>query len=275
MTKPDYSIVITGEWPGAGQSTTAMLLAQKLHLDRVYAGLLFRKFAHIWKLKKAHLSWDQFESQFTSGQIKLADYAFTEADFNEKTLHEFQLQLKQVKTPELWDKITDTESLRALHRPGVVVEAKVGVLLNKTGLEKSRRLGHKIYKILLVCAPEISAHRIIKRKIQNGELAPLQQSDPRYLELVRQTAAETISRHLRDWERYEKIYGIYRSDIYKPGITKIQTADKSPQKVVDAIIEVLRLSPQPHHPASPVRHKQSPVPSPGKRPLRPTRPRLK
>jgi len=41
-----FSIVITGEWPGAGQSTTASLLAKKLGFLRVYAGMLFRRFAN-------------------------------------------------------------------------------------------------------------------------------------------------------------------------------------------------------------------------------------
>jgi cytidylate kinase len=239
MTDNNFSVVITGEWPGTGQSTTATLLAEKLNFTRVYAGFLFRKFAHIWNLEKNRLTWEEFEQSFVTNQINLEDYPFTEPDFNENTLHQWQHQLKQVKTPALWDQLIDKQSLLALQKPGVVVEAKVGVLLDRTGLGTLNHLAHPVYKILLTCPPEISAHRIIKRKIQNGELASMDQASPQYHDLVRLTTNETIKRHLRDWERYEKIYGIKRSSIYSKEIIKISTAHKSRQHVVADIIHYL------------------------------------
>jgi cytidylate kinase len=237
MSGPNFSIVITGEWPGAGQSTTAKLLAEKLHFERVYAGFLFRKFAHVWRQEKSRLPWNEFETAFTSNQINLDDYPFDEPQFNENTLHQWQLQLKSVQTPDLWDKIIDRQSLLALEKPGVVVEAKIGVLLDKTGLAQIQSTAHHIYKILLTCPPEISAHRVIQRKVENQELPPMNQTAKAYRDLVRQTTQETISRHLRDWERYEKIYGIKRSDIYQPDIIQINTAKLSKQKVVDHILK--------------------------------------
>jgi cytidylate kinase len=241
MTDARFSIVITGEWPGAGQSTTAVLLAQKLHFTRVYAGFLFRKFAQVWKTEQSRLSWAEFETQFAANNLKLDDYPFTEADFNESTLMNWQLQLKRVSTPDIWDKIIDRQSLMALQKPGVVVEAKVGVLLDQTHLLPKKKLTHKIFKFLLTCPPEISAHRVIKRKTLNGELTPLDQENPGYLDLVRETTTEIINRHLRDWERYEKIYGIFRSDIYrKHDIIKVGTAEKSEQDVVDTILNIIK-----------------------------------
>lgn len=239
MVEVPYSLIITGEWPGAGQSTTASILAKRLGFTRVYAGFLFRKFAHIWNLEKSRLSWPEFETAFSQNRLNLDNYPFQESDFNEVILHKWQHQLKSVDTPELWDKIIDQQSLLALNKPGVIVEAKVGVLLDKTKLVKLGRLHHKIYKFLLTCPPEISAHRVIKRKIENGELPPMDQNTSAYIDLVRQTTQEDISRHLRDWERYEKIYGIYRSSIYKPGIIKVNTADRSEQEVVDTIIDII------------------------------------
>jgi cytidylate kinase len=234
-----FSLVITGEWPGAGQSTTASMLAEKLHFSRVYAGFLFRKFAHVWKLEQKKLTWYKFEQAFAEGKISLDDYSFTEADFNESTLHAWQLQLKSVQTPDVWDKIIDRQSLIALQKPGVVVEAKVGVLLDETNLLPPQKVAHQIYKFLLVCPPEISAHRDIKRKIQNGEISAMDQHSPEYLELVRETTTETINRHLRDWERYETIYGIYRSNIYKPDIIQVHTAEKTKAEVVNTILNII------------------------------------
>jgi len=239
MGKHNYSIVITGEWPGAGQSTTASLLAGKLHFTRVYAGFLFRKFAFVWQQEKPHHTWAEFEHLFATNQKNLDHYHFTEADFNEKTLHAWQHQLKSVNTPDVWDKIIDRQSLLALQKPGVVVEAKVGVLLDKTQLLPPKKVSHPIYKFLLTCPPEISSHRVIKRAIENGELSPVDQNNPEYTELVRQTTTETISRHLRDWERYEKIYHLYRSDIYKKDIIKVSTAERSEVEVVDAIVNII------------------------------------
>ncbi|OGV97299.1 hypothetical protein A2W24_06345 [Microgenomates group bacterium RBG_16_45_19] len=252
MVNQPYSVVITGEWPGAGQSTTAKLLTEKLGFKRVYAGELFRKFAHIWYHESQRLSWVEFEKQMANHQISLADYHFHENKFNEQILHQWQHQLKQVNTPEIWDKIVDNQSILALQQPGVVVEAKVGVLLDQTGLGTLDHLPHAIYKILLVCPPEIAAHRVIKRKIANSELQALNPDSRQYLDLVRQTTTEIINRHLRDWERYEKIYHIKRSDIYKSGILQIYTTTKEPPAVVDAIIQAI----------SAARHKPKPSGSP-------------
>lgn len=237
MEKP-YSVVVTGEWPGAGQSTTAMILAQRLGFERVYAGFLFRKFAFVWSKEKERLGWEKFEYMFEHNEIDLDNYTFKESDFSEKTLHEWQYQLKQVKTPDLWDKIIDRQSLKALMRPGVLVEAKVGVLLDKTGLLKEKPK-HRIFKFLLTCPPEISSHRVMKRKMENKELEVMDKDSTAYTELVRETTTETINRHLRDWERYEKIYGIRRSSIYRPGIIRVFTADKSQEEVVETIIAII------------------------------------
>jgi len=232
----NYSIVITGEWPGAGQTTTAILLSQKLHFTRVYAGFLFRKFAHVWQLEKHRYSWQEFEDQFLQGHIKPDQYQFTENDFNEKTLHQWQHQLKTANTPDMWDKMIETQSLLALRKPQVLVEAKIGVLLDKTNLLPPQKVRHKIIKFLLTCPPEISSHRVIKRKIKNQELPPMDIKSSAYQQLVRDTTQETISRQLRDWERYEKIYGIKRSDIYKPEINQISTEQKSPQQIIKEIL---------------------------------------
>ncbi len=239
MGKKAFSIVITGEWPGAGQSTTAKLVANLLGFERVYAGELFRKFAHVWRHYQSKISFQEFTQKIVNHTIDLENHPFIEDDFNEQTLHTFQHQLKTDGTPDVWDKIIDTQSLQALKRPGVVVEAKVGVLLDKTGLGNFRSVKHKIYKVLLICPPEISAHRVIKRKIENQELPSLDKDSPHYINLVRETTQETINRHLRDWERYEKIYGIFRSDIYRKGVIKINTAQKSPQEVAQAIIDYI------------------------------------
>jgi cytidylate kinase len=240
MSQGKYSIIITGEWPGAGQSTTAKLLAHKLQFDRVYAGFLMRKFAQIWHQESKRLHWQEFESKVINKEIDFSDYHFHESEFQERTLHTFQYQLQKVGTPDLWDKIIDLQSLVALKRPGVVVEAKVGVLLDQTKLIKLGRLSHRIYKILLTCPPEISSHRVIKRKIENKELPAMDQDHPRYLDLIRETTTETINRHLRDWERYEKIYGIYRSSIYKPGIIKVNTAERDASEVVGTIMNIIQ-----------------------------------
>ncbi len=243
MNHPSFSLVLTGEWPGAGQSTTATIFAQKFGFERVYAGFLFRKFAFLWQQYQNQLTWDQFENQVVKGEIKVDDCTFKESDFNEGILHQFQHQLKSVDTPDTWDKIIDRQSLLALQKPGVVVEAKVGVLLDKIGMGDFNQLTHRVYKILLVCPPEISAHRVIKRKIENGELPPLDTESETYLELVRQTTTDTINRHLRDWERYEKIYGIKRSDIYRQDIDQVYTTNKEPQEVVNAIAQLIQTHP--------------------------------
>jgi len=237
MKTRDFSIVITGEWPGVGQSTTAKLLAQKLNFERVYAGFLFRKFGYVWNIEKKNLTWDDFEAKVVNNQLDLSSYKFTEADFNEVLNHQFQRQLETVDTPDLWDKIIDMQSLEALKKTHVVVEGKVGVLLDKTGLIKNFKTEHPIFKFLLTCPPEISSHRIIKRKIENKELPELDSHDDQYLELVRQTTTETIERHLRDWKRYEKIHGIYRSDIYNDSIIEIDTSHIPPETVVKEILK--------------------------------------
>lgn len=239
MKNDNYSIVITGEWPGAGQSTTATLLAEKLGFTRVYAGFLFRKFGYIWNIEKENTTWEEFEQKVAQNQLDLDAYNFTESDFNEELNHKFQYQLRNVNTPDLWDKIIDTQSLLALQKTKTVVEGKVGVLLDKTGIIKDFQAKHPVYKFLLTCPPEISSHRVIKRKIANGELPPMNQDDEKYLELVRHTTTETINRHLRDWERYEKIYGIYRSDIYKDDIFKVDTSDRTKEQVVSEIINTI------------------------------------
>lgn len=240
QSKQLYSVVITGEWPGAGQSTTAALLAKRLGFSRVYAGKLFRTFAYVWQVEKKRMSWQEFEGKVANQQLNIDDYSFEEKDFNEKDLHAFQFQIKESKDPGLWDKIIDRHSLMALERPGVVVEAKVGVLLDKTKLMPIKRRKHRVFKFLLTCPPEISSHRVIKRKIENGELPPMKQEGEEYLQLVRETTTETINRHLRDWERYEKIYGIYRSDIYRPGIFRVFTADKNQEEVVSTIESIIK-----------------------------------
>jgi cytidylate kinase len=235
-----FSVVVTGEWPGSGQSTTATMLAKRLGFKRVYAGFLFRKFAKVWDMEKNNMTWEEFEKRFSSGKSSLDDYHFEESDFNEKVLHQWQFQLKSVNTPDVWDKIIDQQSLRALQQPGNVVEGKVGVLLDKTGLIKPFRVKHKVFKFLLTCPPEISTHRVMKRKIENGEMQPIDQDSETYQELIRSTTTETIGRHLRDWERYETIYGIKRSDVYKRGIHRIFTAERSEEEVVDAIEAIIK-----------------------------------
>lgn len=237
MVQNECSVVITGEWPGAGQSTTARLVADRLNYTRVYAGYLFRKFGYIWSIEKKQLTWQDFENLVENEKLDLEKYEFSEEKFNEQINHEFQHQLRSVNTPELWDKIIDRQSVQALLKPAHVVEGKVGVLLDKTGLVSEFKPNHVVYKILLVCPPEISAHRIIKRKIHNGELPEMNQEDETYLELVRQTTTEIIERHLRDWERYEKIYGVLRSDIYGADIVKISTAKKTEAQVVAEVLK--------------------------------------
>lgn len=237
--KQPFSVVITGEWPGAGQTTTAQLLSQKLGFERVYAGFLFRKFAHVWHVEKHRFSWQEFETDFIDNKINLDNYLFTEADFNEKVLHQWQHQLKSAGTPDMWDKLIETQSLIALQKPKKLVEAKIGVLLDKTNLLPPKKISHTIYKFLLTCPPEISSHRVIKRKIKNQELPHMNNHSSAYQQLVRDTTQETISRHLRDWERYEKIYHIKRSDIYKSDITQIPTEQKSPHIIINEIISYL------------------------------------
>ena len=239
QSKRPFSVVITGEWPGAGQSTTASMLAKRLGFSRVYAGKLFRAFAHAWQVEKKRLAWQEFEAKIANREINIEDYGFEEKDFNEKDLHEFQFQIKKSADPSLWDKIIDRHSLIALENPGVVVEAKVGVLLDKTGLMPVKRRKHRVFKFLLTCPPEISSHRVIKRKIENGELESIDKESEVYIQLVRETTTETINRHLRDWERYEKIYGIYRSDIYRPGIYRVFTADKNQEEVANTIQSII------------------------------------
>jgi cytidylate kinase len=245
-SKPLFSVVITGEWPGAGQSTTASMLAKRLGFKRIYAGLLFRTFAHAWQVEKKRRSWQEFEQGVADNVIQVLDYGFSEKDFNEQHLHEFQFQIKKSVDPSLWDKIIDKQSLMALSSPGVVVEAKVGVLLDKTGLMPPKRRKHRVFRFLLTCPPEISAHRVIKRKIENKELHPMDKGSEAYVQLVRETTTETINRHLRDWERYEQIYGLYRSDIYRPGIIRVFTADKSQEEVVEVLLSIIeeRLKPR-------------------------------
>ncbi len=248
-SKRPFSIVITGEWPGAGQSTTASLLAKKLGFSRVYAGRLFRAFANAWQVEKQKMSWEEFEDKVADRKLDLESYGFSEKDFNEQHLHQFQFQIKKSKDPMLWDKIIDCHSLDALSKPGVVVEAKVGVLLDKTGLLPCKRRKHRVFRFLLTCPPEISAHRVIKRKIENGELGAMDKDSEDYVRLVRETTTETINRHLRDWERYEQIYGIYRSDIYRPGIFRVFTADKSEEEVVETIMRIVEDKLQKKRPA--------------------------
>lgn len=185
------------------------------------------------------MSWQAFEKKVADRELDLESYHFSEKDFNEKDLHAFQFQIKQSVDPSLWDKIIDRHSLLALSKPGVVVEAKVGVLLDKTGLLPTKRRKHRIFRFLLTCPPEISAHRVIKREIENGELEPMDKESESYIQLVRETTTETINRHLRDWERYEQIYGIYRSDIYRSGIIRVFTADKSQEEVVEALLSII------------------------------------
>jgi cytidylate kinase len=239
QSKQPFSVVITGEWPGAGQSTTASMLAKKLGFSRVYAGMLFRSFAYAWQIEKKRMSWQEFEGKVSNGELTIQDYQFKETDFNEQDLHEFQFQIKKSVDPGLWDKIIDRHSLLALSNPGVIVEAKVGVLLDKTKLLPNTRRKHKVFRFLLTCPPEISAHRVIKRKIENKELQPMDKESDAYIQLVRETTTETINRHLRDWERYEQIYGIYRSDIYRPGIFRVFTADKSQEEVVEVLLSII------------------------------------
>lgn len=238
-SKRPFSVVITGEWPGSGQSTTASMLAKALGFKRVYAGLLFRSFAHAWQVEKKRMSWQEFETKVANKELDLESYGFAEKDFSEQELHAFQFQIKRSVDPGLWDKIIDRHSLMALSAPNVVVEAKVGVLLDKTGLLPTKRRKHRVFRFLLTCPPEISAHRVIKRKIENGELRPMDKESESYNQLVRDTTTETINRHLRDWERYEQIYGIYRSDIYRAGIIRVFTADKSQEEVVEALLAII------------------------------------
>lgn len=234
-----FSIVITGEWPGAGQSTTAAALAKSLGFSRVYAGRLFRAFANAWHIEKEKMDWKTFEKKVANRELKLDSYNFAENHFNEQHLHEFQFQIKESSDPAFWDKIIDLHSLQALSKPGVVVEAKVGVLLDKLGILPKQKRKHRVFKFLLTCPPEISAHRVIKRKIENGELKSMDKDSENYNQLVRQTTTDTINRHLRDWERYEKIYGIYRSDIYRTGTIRVFTADKTEEEVVETLLSII------------------------------------
>jgi cytidylate kinase len=237
MSKANFSIVITGEWPGVGQSTTAKLLAQELGFERVYAGLLQRHFAYIWDKLKSKISWNEFVDRFHTNTIKLSDFPFSEKDFNEDVNVQWSNQLKSVGIPEMWDKIIDQQSLNALKRPGTVVEGKVGVMIDKIGLGTFKDVNHKICKILLICPPEISTHRIIKRKMENHELQPMDTDSQQYQALVQKTTSGIIKRHLKDWERYEKIYSIKRSDIYKSDIFQVFTTNKEPQEVITTILE--------------------------------------
>jgi cytidylate kinase len=239
MADKKYSVIVTGEWPGAGQSTTAKCLASTLQFKRVYAGLLFRKFAFIWDQEKKQLDWDAFQKAFATNQINLDKYSFSETHFNESILHSFQKELKKAGTPEVWDKVIDRHSLESLLEPDVVVEAKIGVVLDKTGLVKPFKPTHQILKFLLTCPPEVTAERIIKRQMQNGEISTLKKDTPEYKKVLYDMQDNLIKRHLRDWDRYQRIYHIDRDDLYAPDIYQIETATRDEAAVVAEILEII------------------------------------
>jgi cytidylate kinase len=239
MTKTNYSIAITGEWPGAGQTTTAKALSQKLGLVRVYAGFLFRKFAYVWDIQRQHQNWEQFERSIVDQTFDISSIPFEESSFNQKTLTQWQNQLKRVDNMDMWDKIIEQQSQKALSKPGVLVEAKLAVVLDQIDLGLPRKFNHRIIKILLTCPPKITAKRIIQRKIDNQELSPDSLNTKTYTKLVAETKKELMQINLNDWKRYEQIYKISRDEIYGPDIHQIDTSGKNEQEVVNAIIKLL------------------------------------
>ena len=237
-----FSLTITGEWPGAGQSTTAKLIAKKLKLERVYAGYLFRKFAHAWNIHKKKMSWNQFEDAIANQKIDLDKIDFSEKKFNEKLLHSWQKDIRQSKDLSLWDKIIDLQSFKALQKPGMVVEAKVGVVVDKIdfGLPKQKR-SHKIYKFLLTCTPEVSAQRVLERKVLNREIDSISKESPNYQKVVQKTRRDLIKRHLSDWKRYKKIYNLDRDLLYQKDIFQIDTSAQNQNAVVNSIIQLIKI----------------------------------
>lgn len=237
--KNNFSIAITGEWPGAGQTTTAKELAQKLGLVRVYAGFLFRKFAFVWSIQKNHLSWTEFEQSIVKNTFDLDSIPFEEKHFSQQTLSDWQGQLKKVKNMDMWDKILERQSQKALSKPGVIVEAKLAVVLDQIDLGLPLKFNHRIIKILLTCPPDITAKRIIQRKIENGEINRHAIDSRSYDSLVGQTKKELMRINLNDWQRYTKIYNIDRDAIYGSDIHQIDTSNKNEQEVLAAIIEII------------------------------------
>lgn len=240
MTSNNFSVAITGEWPGAGQTTTAKKLAQELNFIRVYAGFLFRKFAFTWDIQQAHQTWDEFETAIANNSFDLDSIPFEEKYFSQKTLQRWQDQLKKVKNMAMWDKIIEQQSQKALGRPGVLVEAKLAVVLDQIDLGLPVKFEHKIIKILLTCPPEVTAKRIIQRKIENHEIEQEVLSSEDYQKLVTATKKELTEINLNDWQRYEEIYHIKRNDIFGPNIHQIDTSNKNEQEVLATVIDVIR-----------------------------------
>jgi cytidylate kinase len=240
MNPGKYSIAITGEWPGAGQTTTAKVLATKLGLVRVYAGFLFRKFAYIWDIQQKHQAWNQFERSIAENTFDIDSIPFDESDFNQQTLSRWQNQLQRVKNMDMWDKILEQQSQKALSKPGVLVEAKLAVVLDQIDLGLPVNFDHRIIKILLTCPPKITAKRIIQRKIDNHEIVTSTTDAKSYSHLVSATKKELMEINLNDWRRYEKIYHIKREAIYGSGIHQIDTSSKNEQEVANAVIDLIQ-----------------------------------
>lgn len=235
-----FSIAISGEWPGAGQTTTAKMVAKELEFIRVYAGFLFRKFAFIWDIQQKHQTWTEFQQSIIDNSFDLDSIPFQEKYFNQKTLSAWQEQLKKVNDMEVWDKIIDTQSLKALSKPGVVVEGKVAVVLDKINLNIPTQFNHPVIKVLLTCPPKVTAQRIIQRKIYNQEIEPISPQSQQYVAQVEATKAELVAINNADWKRYQEIYGVSRQDLYDDDIYKINTENKNEQEVLAAVLNVVK-----------------------------------
>ena len=148
--------------------------------------------------------------------------------------------LQNSKYPRLWDQIIDLQSLKALNQPGMIVEGKVAVVLDKIKLPvKLNPINHKVVKVLLCCDPKVAATRIIKRKILNKELKPLKKDSIEYQNQVEYTQKELTSRHIEDWRRYKEIYQINRKMLNQNDILKIDTSNKAQKQVIKDISKAI------------------------------------
>ena len=171
------TITVSGN-PGSGKSTVAELLKDKLGINYVYSGMLFREMA-----KKYNMSLEEF-GKYCEGNSEI-------------------------------DKELDDRQIEILREGDVILEGRLaGWLAHLNNIPA--------FKVAVIADLEIRAQRIVKR--EKGS--------------VEERKKEILERERSEVLRYKTYYNIDLKDtsIYD---AVIDSGDKTPEKIVDIIIENL------------------------------------
>ncbi len=254
-----FRFVFGSEKPGTGSSTAVLLFSQRLDLKAFSSSSVHRAIvAHYvdWTQKNhyedSQVTWDFFENLYlhSPNKVELIEKYLDNSLSGERALVRFkENQQTFSKNLEFWTKIPDIFSHEALSTYHII-EGKLAVIIDQIIGDFPSGV-HFVFRIFLTADPEVSAERVLNRKIAKGEVARPTSNEEKQI-LLKQTIENNEKRIKGDKASYSKTYSTnlltgqpisfeLKKDLEKrDDVLVIDTTEKDPEQVFAEILSYVR-----------------------------------